>query len=226
MFIYLQRLTSKKRKIISLIDNNFPLRLITLHNSTPFPASFPVNEEPDIPLLQAAQCGDRTAMHKLLQPWNDPIYGFLVQMLRNREDAEDAAQETFIRIVKGLPRYEHRGAFRAWIFQIARNQAALTANRRKRVHEREFAVEPATLQAMPDTTEERDLLTQVDRAAALRLAVSALPDAEREVVELRLNEDLKFREISERTGAPLNTVLGRMRNAMRRLRETIQPLQS
>ena len=54
--------------------------------------------------------------------------------------------------------------------------------------------------------------------------MAELPAAEREVVELRLDEDLKFREIAERTGAPLNTVLGRMRNAVRRLRELIPPL--
>lgn len=165
-------------------------------------------------------------MHVLLQPWNDPIFGFLLQLLRNRQDAEDAAQETFIRIVKGLAKYEHRGAFRAWIFQIARNQAALTAFRRQRLHAREIAMEPEDLHAVPQPAEEHDLAAQMELAAELRLAVAALPEAEREVVELRLNEDLKFREIADRTGAPLNTVLGRMRNAVRRLRETLQPLQS
>ncbi len=178
-------------------------------------------------LLQAAQSGDREAMHKLLKPWNDPIFSFLMQTLRNREDAEDAAQETFIRIVKGLGRYEDRGAFRAWIFQIAWNQASLTANRRRRIHDREIGIAPEKMQAMPSTAEDQNaLLEQVERAAELRSAVAKLPDAEREVVELRLNEDLKFREIADRTGAPLNTVLGRMRNALRRLHDTLQPTSS
>lgn len=156
-------------------------------------------------------------MNALLTPWNDVVFGFLLHMLRSREDAEDATQETFMRIVKGLPRYEHRGEFRAWIFRIARNQAALTGKRRRRIADRETGGEPELLAAF-SADEEEDVMAAAERAATLRAAVIALPAAEREVVELRLNEDLKFREISQRTGAPLNTVLGRMHNAIRRLR--------
>ncbi len=190
-----------------------------------FPLHHLVIDEPDILLLRAAQSGDMTAMHKLLKPWNDPIFGFLLGQLRHRADAEDAAQETFLRIVKGLPGYEHRGQFQAWIFRIARNQAALTATRRRRVSDRESCVEPEVLQALPDETVDMNPLEQAERALEIRRAVATLPDAEREVVQLRLDEDLKFREIAQRTGVPLNTVLGRMHNAIRRLRETLQPLQ-
>ena len=184
-----------------------------------------MTDEPDIILLRAAQGGNRGAMHSLLVPWNDAVFGFLLSLLRHRADAEDAAQETFIRIVRGLPAYEHRGEFRAWIFRIARNQAALTANRRRRVEGRECGVEPEALAALSATEENASPLEQAERAAEIRRAVAALPAVEREVVELRLDEDLKFREIAERTGAPLNTVLGRMHNAIRRLRESLQPLQ-
>ena len=183
-----------------------------------------MTEEPDIILLRAAQGGDRTAMHSLLVPWNDAVFGFLLSLLRHRADAEDAAQETFIRIVRGLPGYEHRGEFRAWVFRIARNQAALTANRRRRVEGREIGTEPEVLALAPEA-EREDGIEQAERAAEIRRAVAALPAVEREVVELRLDEDLKFREIAERIGAPLNTVLGRMHNAVRRLLETLQPLQ-
>ena len=183
-----------------------------------------MTEEPDIELLRAAQGGDRGAMHTLLVPWNDAVFGFLLQSLRHRADAEDAAQETFIRIVRGLPGYEHRGEFRAWVFRIARNQAALTANRRRRVEGREIGTEPEVL-ALAAEVEHEDGIELAERAAEIRRAVAALPAVEREVVELRLDEDLKFREIAERIGAPLNTVLGRMHNAVRRLRETLQPLQ-
>jgi RNA polymerase sigma-70 factor, ECF subfamily len=185
-----------------------------------------MHPEPDASLIQAAQAGDRTAMHQLLAPWNDGIFGFLLSLLQHRSDAEDAAQETFLRIVKGLPKYEHRGEFRAWIFQIARNQAALTANRRKRLAGRELGVEPAALQLVPDHSSAASDLELAERAGLIRQAVATLPPAEREVIQLRLNEDLKFREISERTQAPLNTVLGRMHNALRRLRELLDPLQS
>ncbi len=174
-----------------------------------------MNDEPDEPLLHAAQRGDRDAMSALLSPWNDRVFGFLLRALGHHADAEDAAQEVFIRVVKGLPRYEHHGQFRAWIFQIARNQAALTAGRRQLRGERETAIEPALLESMAAEVEE------TPDYAPMRAALAQLPETEREVVRLRLDEDLKFREIAERTGAPLNTVLGRMRNAARRLREIL-----
>ena len=154
-------------------------------------------------------------MNALLAPWNNRVFGFLLGCLRHHADAEDATQETFVRIVRGLGKYEHRGQFRAWVFQIARNQAALTAQRRQRVGDRETSIEPGLIEAMPDVIEE------APDYAPVRAALERLPEAEREVVRLRLDEDLKFHEIAARTGAPLNTVLGRMRNATRRLREIL-----
>ncbi len=160
-------------------------------------------------------------MHLLLAPWNDSIFGFLLATLRHRADAEDAAQETFIRAVKGLPGYEHRGEFRVWLFRIARNQAALTAARRQRVAMRETSVEMEELEALAADDSASADLAAADRATELRAAVAALPMVEREVVNLRLDHDMKFTDIAQRTGAPLNTVLGRMHNAIRRLRQTI-----
>jgi RNA polymerase sigma-70 factor, ECF subfamily len=179
----------------------------------------PSAEDAEASLIARAQGGDRHAMHDLLAPWNDRIFCFLHTLLRNRADAEDAAQETFLRVVKGLPAYEHSGQFQAWIYRIARNQAALTAERRNRLAARETAVEQDTLHDFAQTDAAPDDLAE--RAAQLHAAVETLPPAEREVVRLRLAEDLKFREIADRTGAPLNTVLGRMRNAMQRLRDQL-----
>lgn len=176
----------------------------------------PAAEDEESRLISLAQGGDRHAMHLLLAPWNDRIFSFLCTLLRNRQDAEDAAQETFLRVVKGLAKYEHSGQFQAWIYRIARNQAALTASRRQRVESHEASVEDSVLCDIPALQVEQHADTE-----QLRTAVDALPPAEREVVLLRLEQDLKFREIAERTQAPLNTVLGRMRNAMRRLHDQL-----
>lgn len=67
----------------------------------------------------------------------------------------------------------------------------------------------------------RETAANRDDLALLELAIANLPDAEREVLILRLQSDLPFREIAELTGAPLNTVLGRMHNTRRRLREVL-----
>jgi RNA polymerase sigma factor (sigma-70 family) len=171
--------------------------------------------EPDVQLISSAQKGNREAMNTLLQPLNSPIFGFLLARLRNRSDAEDAAQETFIRIVKGLKKYEHRGQFQAWIFQIARNQAALTANRRIRVVDHETHVTPELLESYSAEVE------GAPDHESLRAAIADLPESERTVVKMRLDDDLRFREIARKVGVPINTVLGRMRNATRQLRESL-----
>lgn len=179
----------------------------------------PIPDEPELDLILAAQCGDRDAMHRLLAAWNDSLFGFLLNQLRHRADAEDATQECFIRVVKGLPNYQHQGQFRAWIFHIARNQASLTRQRRQRLLNRESE---EFLDQIPNSDLNGDPasdLASADSAADLRAAIETLPEKEREVLRYRLNEDLKFREIAELTGDPLNTILGRMHNAARRLRE-------
>ncbi|MEM8956071.1 MAG: sigma-70 family RNA polymerase sigma factor [Verrucomicrobiota bacterium] len=178
-----------------------------------------MTEEPDEFLIQAAQSGDIDAMNSLLKSWNDPIFGFLLKRLGNRSDAEDAAQETFLRIVKGLSNYEHRGQFRAWVFQIVRNQAALSGKRRQQRTEREQQGDLAQIQKIPENANE--YFAEFENLAALRAAIEILPAAEREVVLLRIDHELKFREIADKTGTSLNTVLGRMRNATKRLKETI-----
>ncbi len=194
---------------------------LTGDSGLPHPAPLPP-EAGEAALIARAQKGDREAMHDLLQPWNDRIFSFLLLQLRHRADAEDAAQETFLRVVKGLPGYVHAGQFQAWIYRIARNQAALTAQRRQRLASRETPVEPDKIVAFPMPPADVDEARLAERAGHLREAVDNLPAAEREVVSLRLDHDLKFREIAERTGSPLNTVLGRMRSATHRLKEQLQ----
>ena len=171
--------------------------------------------EPDDQLLRSAQKGNRVALNALLQPLNGPVFGFLLARLRNREDAAEAAQETFIRVVKGLKKYGHGGQFQEWIFEIAQAQAVAVANRRKRAGDHHSHVTPEQLQA---SVAELDGAPDFD---SLRAAIAGLPESERTVVKMRIDDDLRFREIAKRVGVPINTVLDRMRNAIRRLRESL-----
>src|SRR3954465_7834943 len=78
-------------------------------------------ERTDEELLAAYQQGDPAAFEALLRRHRAPLFTFLLRMLGDRERAEDLAQETFLRIVKGAQAWEHRARFQTWLFTIARN---------------------------------------------------------------------------------------------------------
>src|SRR3989454_11734499 len=78
-------------------------------------------ERTDEELLAAYQQGDPGSFEDLLRRHRAPLFTFLLRMLGDRERAEDLAQETFLRIVKGAQAWEHRARFQTWLFTIARN---------------------------------------------------------------------------------------------------------
>src|SRR6267154_1809496 len=86
-------------------------------------------ERTDEELLAAYQQGDPGAFEALLRRHRAPLFTFLLRMLGERERAEDLAQETFLRIVKGAQAWEHRARFQTWLFTIARNLCVDQARR-------------------------------------------------------------------------------------------------
>jgi RNA polymerase sigma-70 factor (ECF subfamily) len=184
----------------------------------------------DHALILAWSSGDDSALETLLRNYQSRIFSFLCRMLRHAHDAEDAAQETFIRAARHLQRFDPgKGAFKSWLFQIAYREGLRLAEKRKRLPVGEGAwtaldapppeaVDPAPLPG-------RQLLDR-ESTAALAAALDRLPDAERQVVLLRTASGLRFREISEMMGTPLNTTLGRMHNATRRLKEWMDGTQA
>ncbi len=178
----------------------------------------------DAELVRAARNGDDDALEKLLRRHQDSVYGYLLRMLRNSHDAEETTQAAFVIVIRSLPRYREQGHFKAWLFRIAHREALRVLRRAKRTRELE---EPQDGSAPPD--ELIDPLPRPDEAAEalernrrLETALGALPAVEREVVLLRMKEELTFREIAELTGCPLGTALGRMRNALKRLRGILE----
>src|SRR5919201_576219 len=86
-------------------------------------------ERTDEELLAAFQQGDASAFERLLRRHRAPLYTFLLRMLGDREQAEDLAQETFLRVVKGAAAWEHRARFQTWLYTIARNLCVDAARR-------------------------------------------------------------------------------------------------
>ncbi len=183
--------------------------------------------EMDADLVAAYRQGDAHAFEQLVQRYERPLFTYILRMLGNREDAEDVYQDTLQRILEHMGSYEERGKFGSWLFRIAHRLCADRARRtarwrpllssRHRTEDSDRAREWADPAPRPDEVIEEKELEEVISEALRRL-----PPPQREVFLLREHSGLRFREISEIVGRPLNTVLGQMRLATLAIRAALE----
>ena len=184
-------------------------------------------ERTDEELLAAYQQGDPEAFESLLRRYRAPLFTFLLRMLGDRERAEDLAQETFLRIVKGASDWEHRARFQTWLFTIARN-LCVDQSRRDRFRRADSLDaegrdgEPPMVESVPGAgiDPERGAASARIRPL-LQQALLSLPAEQREVFILREQAGVPFREIAEMIGVNENTVKSRMRYALEALRKAL-----
>jgi RNA polymerase sigma-70 factor, ECF subfamily len=190
-----------------------------------------MTNQPDEVLVAAyLEHGDERAFRTLIERHQERIFGFLVGMVRDRELAGDLFQETFLRVVAAMQRrrgtYEQQGRWLGWVMRIARNAALDHLRSRKKWQDVDRDDEDGTsfferlASDDPDAVAELDLSDQLD---TLRAAIEQLPPEQREVVLLRHEAELTFREIAEITDVSINTALGRMRYALINLRKIMIP---
>ncbi len=152
----------------------------------------------------------------------DRLAGTAFHILGHREDAMEAVQEAFVKCWR--KRHDTNGVrnLDAWVFSVVMNTAR-DLRRRRRVR---LAEALPTEETMPLPGTEADPAKTAERneaVARVRAAIAKLPDHEREVFLLRQNGDFTLATIAELLGAPLGTVKTRMRAALRRLREAMEP---
>jgi RNA polymerase sigma-70 factor (ECF subfamily) len=149
-------------------------------------------------------------------------------MVRHREIADDLFQETFLRVIAAIRRergsYERQGRWLAWVMRIARNTALDHLRRRKKWRDVDSGDgEESYWDQVPDDVPVADeRLNASQQAARLEACIARLPREQREVVMLRHDAELTFREIAEMTGVSINTALGRMRYALINLRKMME----
>ena len=178
-------------------------------------------------IRQFVRNGCPLAIRTLLERYEQPIYHFLRKLLGNKEDAEDTAQRSFAKVVNLLPsQYEERGSFKSWLYQIARTEALMHLRSAKRRTATIIATDriddmPIAI-SLSAGNDPQEALARDEQLTALQNAIDQLSDPLKEVVLLRLHADLPFREIARITDSPLNTVLGRMRNATLKLQSLLE----
>lgn len=162
--------------------------------------------------------GNPEAFARLVREHQDRLCNFLRRYTRNRQDAEDLAQDTFVKAYKNLHRYEHRTSFAAWLYTIARRTVYNHHRDSRRTEELNFdvACDAETPSASAERAEKNDSVWQ---------QVRQLKSPYQEVVVLRYLEEMSIQEIAKvlnRTQTGVKILLFRARNQLRKL----QPLQS
>jgi RNA polymerase sigma-70 factor (ECF subfamily) len=174
-----------------------------------------VDESSDIELMQRVRNGDDDALTVLVHRYQGPLINFFRSMGLH-SGAEDAVQDTFLRLYRYRDRYEPRAAFRTFIYMIARQVSVDAIRKGKRYGD---------LLARAANESETDGvvgLPRGDRTALAEELLMTLPDAMREVVVMSLCQGMKYEEISVALDIPVGTVKSRMFNAMLRLKEALR----
>ena len=159
------------------------------------------------------------AAEQLLLRYQNQVYGFLFTMLKTQHDAEDALQETYFSALRVLKNYTEQNQFKPWIFRIARNQAITIIRRRKRVTVQETPYNVPGTDETDNQPQPGEMMARQEQIDAFRAAMDQLPEQEREVVALRVQSEMPFKEIALIMDCSINTVLGRMHNAKQRLKQ-------
>ncbi len=185
-----------------------------------------VGESDDI--LQRARRRDEAALAAIVERYHPRLFGLLYRMTGSRDVAEDLLQETFLRMVRTIERYEPSGRFDAWLLRIAGNLARDWIRRQARrgpslsldapLDDGQVGIAD---RAVADLESVDSGLDRAERSAALERGLGTLNDHEREVLLLHHHGGLSFREIAALLGVPLGTALARGHRALKKLRAVI-----
>jgi RNA polymerase sigma-70 factor (ECF subfamily) len=191
-----------------------------------------VSIESDGRLVGRARKGDVEAFNHLVSRWEKRLYNYLLGLLRNREDALDISQESFLKAYKSLASLDDAEKFPQWLFRIAHNLAFSQFRRNTPLENAE---------SLPDDDGEGAVSTSkgsaisigsarsmfgVETELAVQKAMEELSPEQREVITLKVYQGFQFAEIAEILSCPVSTVKSRIYSGFAQLRETLSAIPS
>lgn len=166
-------------------------------------------------LVRHCLAGNQPAMLALVERFRGQVFGLCYRMLGQRQDAEDAAQETFVRVLKNLHRWDQARDFQPWLLAIAGNRCRTALAARRRRPTTEAAVEWIADDA-PDQRPAQNLAEEV------RLALSELRPEYRQAFLLFHEQELAYGQIAEAMKVPLGTIKTWVHRARKELIEHLR----
>ena len=182
--------------------------------------------EPSPALVRRAQAGDRQALSELVQSQQTYVYSIAMSLMHNPADAADMTQEAFVRLLRSLGTYRAETKFTTWLYRLVTNICLDGLRRRGRPVD--SLDEPASGLDNAQTAGERladndrwsqpeEEITLRESATEVRTAIASLPPPQRLALTLHYFEDLRYEDIAETMGLPLNTVKSHIRRGKERL---------
>ncbi len=166
----------------------------------------------DKDLVYEIQNGNRAAYAVLVRKYEKLLLRLLLKFVRDEELARDIMQEAFLKTYLSLSQFQFKCSFKNWLYKIALNTAR---NKLRALRETENIEDVVLFQAcLIETNMVRDEMLQ-----QLRLFVEALPDKQKRTLELRVFQDLSFKEVSSIMNCPYDTAKANYRHAMLKLKE-------
>lgn len=190
---------------------------VTVLTVDPFMPS-PESPEPEIEWMARIRDGDMEAFRLLVEAHQSRVVGTITKMLGSDAEAEDLAQQVFIRIWKSAPRYKPTAKFTTWLFRIARN---LVFNELRR--KRHFA---NRVEEIPEPVERSEkepdqVLLDSELQIAIQDAINKLPETQRLAIVLRRYEEMPYEEIAKVMGTTVPAVKSILFRARAELRERL-----
>ena len=165
-------------------------------------------------LLIGVADGDQQAFTELYHAAGQSIYAYALSILKNPAEAEDAMQDTFLKIRAAAPLYKPLGKPMAWILTITRNICLMKLRQKKSISF--FPLESL------DEPAELDQITDLEDRLVLQTALRVLGDDECQIIVLHAVTGWKHREIAQQLGMPLSTVLSKYRRGLHKLRTELE----
>ncbi|MCI0548107.1 MAG: sigma-70 family RNA polymerase sigma factor [Candidatus Rokubacteria bacterium] len=179
-------------------------------------------------LVRRCQAGETRAFEPLVEKYRERVWRLAFQVLHDREEAWDCAQEAFVRAYQSIGAFRGQSAFYTWLFRIAMN-VATDRHRARAARGRAFGTEEVPPEewerTAPDPAAPPDqIAAQAEQRARIERALDALPPKARAIIMLSDIEGLSYREIADVLNCPIGTVMSRLHNARKRLRAVLGPM--
>lgn len=180
-------------------------------------------------LVERVQRGDKTAFDALVRKYQHKIVKLVSRYVYEPAEAQDIAQETFIKAYRALPRFRGDSAFYTWIYRIAINTAKnyLVANSRRPVDQQLDLQDPEQYEMnarLKDVDTPESMLLTDEIQATVEGAIQELPEELRTAIVLRELEGMSYEEIAAAMDCPVGTVRSRIFRAREAISERLQPL--
>jgi RNA polymerase sigma-70 factor (ECF subfamily) len=178
-------------------------------------------------LIERCQQGDAAAFDALVQQYSSWVYNLAYRLTGNPDDAEDVAQEAFVRVFKAIRRYRRSAAFSTWLYRVVTNVCLDELKRRGRrpvPMSQSGDADSDPPEAADPMADPAEIAERRERQAVIQRAIASLPRQQRAVLVLCDVQGMSYEEAAEVLGAKVGTVKSRLNRARLALKARLEPV--